>query len=232
MSETVATAAPASASSLALQVSRAGCLPLGASNVGAGGRCHCCGLQVAHGMDQHRFSARKDAPAQPVCPLCHACLHLDVAGTKAAGIIVWVPELSQVQINLLCALTFTAIVAGLGEHSERMSGLVKKLKTLYRTMESRAAPVEAMLGGKNPLFDPVNPLFFAQLIERARESAPGGAKLSIAEMDRRLDGLRLLPRPKAFTEFIKANAAELLLRYPPEQWDTYVAQDVMERTDV
>jgi len=54
--------------------------------------------QEIHHKDGDHHNDDKDN-LETICPLCHTCLHINVAGERSRGIIAYLPELTQVEIN-------------------------------------------------------------------------------------------------------------------------------------
>lgn len=112
------------------------------------------------------------------CPLCHQCFHLGMAGIRKAGIMVWLPEISQGALNNLCRAIFVA-VQNAGEHEQAA-------RSLYGAFESRAAIIEQELGPGSS-----NPAAFGQAFLYMNDK-------QYAERGKRLAPIRLLPRMQAF----------------------------------
>lgn len=143
-----------------------------------------------------------------LCPLCHMCLHLDRAGALGAGRVVWLPEFTQEQLNILCLGGFVASVSkGIVRKEPDSKALLDQIARLYRNFEKRAEAVEVFLAGNGPR-SPVarktlsSPTFIASLLVRAQRDT----KLSPKELALRTAGLRLLPNPKAFEKYIMSVA--------------------------
>lgn len=192
---------------LHLDVSKEPCLPLKkvGRQVAAAGVCHHCQIPTGTAAEKHTEGGR----SYTVCPVCHVCRHLDHAGIIGAGTMVWLPELTQAQLNATCMFIFITLLAPRDELIDAV--FVERMKILYKTFESRCAPVVTLFGGKNSLFDASNPLFFAQEIDRLRPETR-------AELASKLDGLRLLPSPKVFMPFARSAMPEILKKYPLKTW--------------
>jgi len=67
------------------------------------GACSYCGdtfqkyQEVHHKDDDHTNSDPQNL--ETVCALCHACHHIGLAGVQGRGVIAYLPEMTQTQIN-------------------------------------------------------------------------------------------------------------------------------------
>jgi len=67
------------------------------------GACVYCGdifekYQEIHHKDDDHNNGKQDN-LETVCSLCHACHHIGLAGIQGRGIIAYLPEISQIEIN-------------------------------------------------------------------------------------------------------------------------------------
>lgn len=194
--------------------------------------CRTCG---APGGRNGELLEKHQAGKQPLylCPLCHMVLHLDMAGRRNAGRVVWLPELGQEQLNLLCLATFVAMhKAGVYRKEADFQPMLTHALRLYGAFERRAEAVELFLAGKAtqspiPQHTMSSPAFVASLIVNAQRSA----KLNPATMAQRLDGLRLLPYPKAFDGYIGQVSRLVLADFPANTWMPLVAQFEREQRE-
>lgn len=181
--------------------------------------CSCCRVESVAGMEEHNFGK---LGRKPICPLCHASLHLDVCGLKNAGVMIWMPELSQAQLNAMVTVIFASItLAGKNVDPE-----VDRMKTLYRTFEGRIQQIEGLFGGRNPLFDGTSPLFLAQQIEQAQLALARAFKPKVIEG--RLEGLRFLAHPKPFSAFIRGATTVMQRKFPRDKWNSLIPDTVGE----
>lgn len=144
--------------------------------------CCFCGFralkyQEIHHLDDNHGN-NNPANLATACCLCHLCFHLGMAGIRNAGSIIWCPELTQASINNLCRSIFVA-VSNNGKHEEAA-------RKLNESLESRAALIKEELGD-----GAINPGSIGQaFLEMTDEQ--------YATRDKRMPGLRLLPRMAAF----------------------------------
>lgn len=179
-------------------------------------RCETCGAPGGERggfLEAHIVAKDK---RRYLCPLCHACLHLDVAGRIKAGRVIWLPELSQEKLNLLCLSMFVA----LGQNGPKStSAVIESAKRLYGAFERRSESIELLLGGgvaKSPLprQSLSSPTHIASLLVQVQRQSG----LSAREMAERIDGMRLLPSPNAFSDYIDNVAQFTSKTCPPKDW--------------
>lgn len=112
-------------------------------------------------------------PALTACIFCEQCFTLETVGVTSSGYLVWLPELSQAELNHLCR----AIYLALGQEDVLLAG---RAQTALDALMSRRSEAKKRLGSDEPL------LLGTALLEN----------LSSAEYEargQRLEGIRLLP---------------------------------------
>lgn len=221
---------------LSLSVSSQPCVP-GRPMADAGPRPTACSTCKAPGgnggvlLEKHLIGKGK---ARYLCPLCHAVLHLDVAGKMKAGRIVWIPELSQERLNLLVLVGFVALrKTGVHRGNESVKAIAEHARCLYKSFEKRAEAVETFLGGgaaKSPLPRHAlsTPTHLASLITMAQKES----KLNARTMAERLDGLRMLPNPAAFDGYIAQVSRLVTAQFPVTEWMGAVERHLAEEAAV
>lgn len=194
-------------------------------------RCETCGAPGGEGgvlLEEHLIGKGK---SKYLCPLCHSCLHLDVAGRKKAGRVVWLPELTQEQLNILCLSMFVAFQkAGVYRKHEETKGIIDSAARLYNAFERRSESIELFLGGTAvrslmPRQSLSSPVHIASLLVRVQREA----KLSPRDLAQRVDGMRLLPSPKAFEAYIGQVARLATKGFPVPTWTTRVNETIEAR---
>lgn len=112
------------------------------------------------------------------CPLCHGCFHLGMTGIRKSGMMIWLPEIAQDELNNLCRAIFIAIQnAGAQEQTAR---------SIYVSLESRATVLEQEFGAGSS-----NPGAFGQAFLHMKED-------QYAQRAKLMSSIRLLPRMQAF----------------------------------
>lgn len=217
-----------------IDVSKANCLPFSESGKEQiGGKCAGCKIEVSNGLQWHSLAHKYGEPKKRVrlCPLCHHSQHLDYAGVVGSGVMIWLPEIEQGTLNLICSLVFAAT----DDHRKRAASTnagqddegsddsasditearqVQHLENIFRTFVSRSESLSAVTGFRNSTVDATNPAFIGQMIMQARDKA----KLSSDTLHERIDGLRFLPMPKQFVAFREIVSKEVLTKYPLAKW--------------
>lgn len=203
-----------------------------------GGKCAGCQISVSSGLEWHNLPRVANEPARRVrlCPVCHCTQHLDAAGLADAGVMIWLPEVQQSTLNLMCNIIFAASSmhkvrpsalpanAETGEISAediKLSRQVAHLESLYRTFMSRAASIHGVVGHKNSTVDVTNPAYFADLVLKARARGASNAAIN-----QKLDGIRFLPIPKPFADFRAVVQSEVLTKYPLSSWQALLPQEM------
>jgi hypothetical protein len=185
--------------------------------------CSTCGApggEAGELLERHITSQGNTRASRYLCPLCHACLHLDHAGRIRAGRIVWLPEISQEQLNLLCLASFVAASkAGVYRKHADTKAMIEHIMRLYRTFEKRSESIEVFLSGQSasalmPRQTLSSPTHIASLIVSARRET----KLDARTVARRIEGMRLLPNPGAFQTYIDKLSRMTAKTFPVQSW--------------
>lgn len=112
--------------------------------------CYYCGFRSERHQEIHHLDHNHDnydhSNLTTVCPLCHQASHLSTVGDTGGGSIIWLPEISQVDLNRLCIAIFIALKSGQDEW-------VNSAKSLYVSLDSRKHLVTSALG--NEASDPM-----------------------------------------------------------------------------
>ncbi len=123
------------------------------------------------------------------CSFCAQCFFLEAvgAGGYGGGLLVYLPEISQADLNGLCHVLFLAIVGN--------TGYKASANTIYRTLKTRSQLVEEEIGEGVS-----TPSVLGQLLIEA--------KTPEATVNKILSPLRLLPSRAHFREQIESEARE------------------------
>lgn len=117
-----------------------------------GRRCHFCDFAFGssdvfeiHNLD-HNHQNDEPSNLAPVCELCHAPFHIDLVTRKwpgDSGKIIFLPELSQSELNNLLQATFYAMaVAEVGEENQSGDRPLVQPHAVYQKLAARAEQVE------------------------------------------------------------------------------------------
>ncbi len=77
--------------------------------------CQCCGFraekyQDIHFIDQNRQNVAMTNLAT-TCIFCHQCFNLDMATTMRSGVLIWLPEISQVDLHHIMRAVYVARIS-------------------------------------------------------------------------------------------------------------------------
>jgi intracellular multiplication protein IcmJ len=78
--------------------------------------CQYCGFQskkfnLVHVLDGEKGKARSDDNLVTSCIFCHQCFHLDHIGDMKSGVLIWMPELTQAQVNHVARSIYVARIS-------------------------------------------------------------------------------------------------------------------------
>lgn len=167
--------------------------------------CQACGwrsrkYQEIHHRDNNHSDHSLDN-LETLCPLCHQVFHLPIAASTSGGTIIWLPEMSQASLNLLCIGLFVTMKNKGAKHG----GVAR---TLFSTLEARKAFVDENLGRSDPGI-------LAQVL----------LNLKPEDYERReefVGALRLLPYLSRFETQVEYWAGTQFKKLPEEDWGKLV----------
>ena len=168
--------------------------------------CVHCGFrsekyQEVHHLDDNHAN-NKPSNLATVCPLCHSVHHIGFAGGKGA-ILIWWPEIAQVDFNNLLRTIWIAIAFG----DEQIKA---KSKNLLSLIEHRRQMVLNVLGTDSPV-DVANALL--NMNEEQMKLA-----------DATLAGVRLMVPASAFEDAIAYWGRGTYKELMPETWERLLAE--------
>lgn len=159
-------------------------------------RCQFCGFQARIYQDivnlDGNYNNNQISNLVTACCFCAQCFFIESVGVGGygGGTLVYLPELTQAELNGLCHVLFCAITNDTGYKSTA--------QTIYLSFKVRAQEVEEKFGEGTS-----DPSVFGHLLI---DSAPI-AKEKIAKL---CEGLRLLPSRAKFRKQIEGWAASAL----------------------
>lgn len=109
--------------------------------------CQGCGWraerfqEIHHKNDDH--SDHRMENLETLCPLCHQVFHLPIAANTSGGAVIWLPEMSQAELNLLCIGLFVV-------RRDEKSKWFGTAENLFATLTGRATYVESKFGKCDP----------------------------------------------------------------------------------
>ena len=147
--------------------------------------CRFCGFHSAQFQRTIPYAEAGDPPVATVCTFCEQVLSLERAGITGAGLLIWLPEITQINLNHLVRAIYVAR-AGKGAMADLATRALDAL-TVRRTEAKKR------LGSDDPLL----------LATILRESLDADeVKTAVAK----LDGIRLLPSEKYMMRGAKGDA--------------------------
>lgn len=167
--------------------------------------CQACGWrsdrfqEIHHRDDDHRNHDIDNL--QTLCPLCHQVFHLPVAAATNGGAIVWLPECSQTQINLMCIGLFVAMRHPSGKYAGTA-------RLVFSTMESRKTMAHESVGSSDP-----------GLLAQALINLP---PQDYAKREASVGSLRLLPYASRFETQVDYWMATAFKDLPETAWEALI----------
>ncbi len=150
--------------------------------------CRYCGFQsdkyqVVTNHD-HDYNNNKAANLVTTCIFCAQCFFLDQIGknNKTGGYIIYLPEISQADLNHICRVLFSSLL--------RDAPYKGKLQNTYLSLKDRMAIVDDIFGPNSS-----NPNVFGQALIDSNFSPEQLQHAALAS-------LRILPERKFFAEEI------------------------------
>lgn len=158
--------------------------------------CQFCGFQAKQFQEiiniDGNYTNNKVSNLMTACCFCSQCLFLESVGLDemGGGQLVYLPEMSQADLNSFCHVLFCAMGNGTGYQDTSQA--------IYRSLKFRSQPIESKFGAGTS-----NPSTFGQLLMEYQAKKPG-TQLEI------LNEMRLLPSYTKFKVQLDAWAAAAL----------------------
>lgn len=156
--------------------------------------------EVHHLDDDH--SNNEMSNLVTACCLCHQCFHLGLAGMKNGGVLIYMPEISQAQLNHLSRAIFIAIASN-GEYAQPARSLLASLESRAMFVDEYYAP-----GASNPSF--LGQTFLSMTPEQ------------YAKRGEAIRDIRLLPFPTRFEDQIAFWIKHTFRNNLPENWEQFL----------
>lgn len=108
--------------------------------------CRCCGFPSKRfqRVVADPVSVQDDKAFVTVCTFCEMCLALDRAGPTAGGILIWLPELTQAEVNH----TLRALYVAKASNDQALSAAATRT---LEVLTARRAEAKKRLGTDDPL---------------------------------------------------------------------------------
>ncbi len=172
--------------------------------------CRFCGFRAEQYQRIVTCEKAGDPPFATACGFCEQCLTLDRTGLSGAGILIWLPEISQVQLNHIMRAAYVARAAK-GDIGAAGSRVADALMT-------RRTDAKKRLGSDDPL-----------LLATVLHESLGDDEYNDAAT--KLEGVRLFPLDKHLVRTTKGDVNQFpqmvkywcspsgpFARMPVEQW--------------
>lgn len=174
--------------------------------------CRFCGFKAKQFQRTIACPEAGDPPFATVCTFCEQCLNLERAGLTGNGLLLWLPEMSQADLNHLVR----AIYIARAEKGAMAAMATRALDALT----VRRSEAKKRLGSDDPL-----------LLATIFREALDVDEIRAARM--KLEGIRLLPSEKYMVRGAKGDTNQMatLVRYwlsasgPYAAWPTGKWQD-------
>ncbi|MFA4995355.1 MAG: type IV secretion protein DotN [Bdellovibrionales bacterium] len=134
--------------------------------------CRFCGFRST----QYQRVVPFEGSSVTVCTFCEQVLFLERAGIMGSGVLIWLPEITQAELN---HITRAIYIARADESSELAAAANRALDALM----ARRTDAKKRLGSDDPLL--LTSVLQEHLTDKERKDAVG-----------KLDGIRLLPLDK------------------------------------
>lgn len=157
--------------------------------------CRSCGFSSKLNMDianaDNNLLNNKKSNLMTACPFCVQCNFLQAVGLSpnTGGVLIYLPEMTQAELNALCHNIFSAMCLEFVN--------AKESKNIYRSLRLRSKVVEKELGRGFS-----SPSFYGQALIDSKPQCSSKLSHQVA------DKVRLLPSFQAFSGLIDAWASE------------------------
>ncbi len=107
-------------------------------------RCQFCSFQSKTALEvinlDHNYNNNDPHNLLTSCPLCQQCLFIEMVGKldSGGGILIYLPEMTQNQLNALCHVLFCSITT--------TSTYMDKAHDILNTLRLRSQPIEQQYG--------------------------------------------------------------------------------------
>lgn len=149
--------------------------------------CQFCGFQAKAfqeviNVDGNYYNNRLNNMAT-ACIFCAQCFFLEAVGRSdfGGGTLIYLPEMTQIELNALCHVLFASLVTG--------NSYSQQSKNTYRGLKLRSQPIEKELGEGMS-----NPSLLGQLLIDANIEDVAGLKNELAPKIRILPSLTRLAK--------------------------------------
>ncbi len=140
--------------------------------------CRFCGFKSEKFQRVIPYAAAGEIPFATVCTFCEQCLFLERNGITGAGLLIWLPEIPQAELNHIARAAYIA-----RQENPPNETLGPSATRAIDSLTARRAEAKKRLGIDDPIL----------LATILHESLTDGER---KEAVQKLDGIRLLPSDK------------------------------------
>lgn len=178
--------------------------------------CRFCGFRAEQYQRTIACAAAGEPPLATVCTFCEQCLNLERTGIVGAGLLLWLPEITQVELNHLARAIYVA---------RADKGPMAALATrALDALTARRSEAKKRLGSDDPLL--LATIYQESLGTDERKAAAA-----------KLEGIRLLPGEKYMVHTPKGDANQFprIAKYwasasgPFALWPTSKWQETLQK---
>ena len=134
--------------------------------------CRFCGFRSLHYQRVLSWPDAGDPPFATACTFCEQCIALERAGITGSGVLIWLPEIEQAELNHIARAIYIARTS--------KTDIAESATQALDALTARRAEAKKRLGSDDPL---LLATVMQEMMNR-KENAQAAPKL---------DGIRLLP---------------------------------------
>jgi len=139
--------------------------------------CRFCGFRAKQYQRVIPYPDAGDPPFATACTFCEQCLMLERAGITGAGILIWLPEIAQAELNHILRAIYVA------RADKKSPTMATQATRALDALTARRSEAKKRLGSDDPLL-------LATIMHEALNDDER------AQTAARIDGIRLLPAEK------------------------------------
>ena len=141
--------------------------------------CRFCGFYAKQYQRVIPYAEAGDPPFATACTFCEQCMSLERAGIVGAGLLIWLPEIRQAELNHVVRAIYVARAA----QDKDGEAIVTLATRALDVLTARRSEAKKRLGSDDPLL--LATIMHESLSDEERVAATA-----------KLDGIRLLPAEK------------------------------------
>ena len=151
--------------------------------------CRFCGFHAKQAQRTIPYAEAGDPPLATACIFCEQVLNLERSGMANGGLLIWLPEISQVDLNHLVRAIYVA-------RADKKDPMAELATRALDALTARRAEAKKRLGSDDPLL-------LATILQESLTTDEA------AEAVKKLDGIRFLPSEKYMMRTSKGDTNQL-----------------------